>query len=260
MEHTEQTRNDIIPYTFTAWRELRDGETLSLGNTDLATIASLTNNIKGILQTRETIPMSIQDGSLKFVFMLPAAVAALFVGRMNAYNSGQRGTDTIPRSVLSSLDALKRQADKSNISFTFSGEGRVVLRHEATRASNRERGAALTQETELIGFVTDAGGAGTPNIHLTNSRGTYLISASREQLADLDSNILFHYVRLAVLYKYDPVTNERKNYSLKHFISAEPVDETALNQAIAAATKAWADVTDPSEWLAELREEHHVSS
>ncbi len=43
MQRGEQPPADTVPYTFTAWGELPDGEALSLSNTDLATIASLTS-------------------------------------------------------------------------------------------------------------------------------------------------------------------------------------------------------------------------
>lgn len=133
------------------------------------------------------------------------------------------------------------------------GEDGEVLRHEAVRMTKPAKVAPLTLETELVGLVTDAGGAGNPNIHLTNDWGSYLISATREQLAGIDTNILFRYVRLAVSYKYDIIANERRGYKLKNFLSAEPIDEETLQRAITEATKAWADVEKPSEWLAELR-------
>lgn len=110
-------------------------------------------------------------------------------------------------------------------------------------------------ETYLLGQIRDAGGE-RPNIHikLEDSGETLIVQTDEKTLAGLERNPLFKRALLRVEGEQSVRSRQFRNLHLREFVNYKAdYDEVALDRFIRKSSEAWADVTDPAEWLRELR-------
>jgi hypothetical protein len=116
-------------------------------------------------------------------------------------------------------------------------------------------------ERYLIGEITDWGGAQSVNLHLRvrNSRETIIIKATADQIREQEKNLVFHKALVHVHAKQNPKTGELKDYTLVDLRAYAPnVSEVRLQELFDKGAKAWADISNASEWVRELRGGTHV--
>jgi len=232
-----------------------DGKALSLENTDLDTLRRLIKQIKDIIGSDGKVPVKMETGSIRTICSVAALSASLILADLVYYQQGNYAAIT-DKTRLKALKEMDKDARKMGREYAITSNGKEYLRIDQSHYKTAERSCLLDMETELEGIVMDAGGQGTPNIHLETNRGKYKVSATRDQLSKIEGNILYKRIRLAVACKYDLSANTTRDYVLKRVVElSDAIEEEAVDAAIAQGTEAWKDVEDPYKWLAELRGE-----
>lgn len=234
--------------------EASDGETLSLEHLDVDTLPKLINQWQAIVGRDVKEPISLQTGSIRIKCNLLATVAAPILSDLEHYQRGELDAISDPDRKRA-LVAMAAEAKRTNREYLIASGGREYLHVDKRSYKTKKRARLVDMELQLEGTVTDAGGQGAqPNIHLETTRGMRIVSASREQLAAISTNILYKRVLMAVTCKYDLLTNTQRDFTLKHIEEIDSsVDEEALAEAIALGSTAWRGIDDPSAWVAELR-------
>lgn len=250
MKDTEQQTIEL-----TVQGETSDGKALSLENTDLETLQKLLEQVKDIIGDGRCVPIRLETGSIRIICTVTTLMAAVILADVDNYSRGDLAAITnTPR-----LKALKRvdlDARNKGREYAITSNGKEYLRMNQGHYKASKRSRLLDMETELDGIVLDAGGGGQPNIHLETKRGKYTVSATRDQLAEIEGNILYKRIRLEVACKYDLSANTTRDYVLKRIVEpSDALDEDAINTVMAHGTEAWKDVEDPHSWLTELRGE-----
>lgn len=111
-------------------------------------------------------------------------------------------------------------------------------------------------EKYLFGEVMDMGGAQRANVHIRLSDSGKLVRVGTDQtyLRDQEENRLYRKVLVRVEAEQHHRTGELRHLRLLSFEDYAPrYDEDALDRFAVAGREAWADVSDPSRWVEELR-------
>ena len=111
-------------------------------------------------------------------------------------------------------------------------------------------------ERYVRGHLFEQGGKNKANIHLTlESTGQDLvIETTQDFLRRLSGVKMYDMVQVQIVAEENQATKILRNTRLIDVVASRPYyDEDELNRAIEKGTKAWADVTNISEWVAEQR-------
>lgn len=115
----------------------------------------------------------------------------------------------------------------------------------------------IDAEFYFYGEVTDMGGKGNPNIHVTMPGvGSFAIDTPRNVLASYEKNPLYKPLGIRASGKQNLITGEIDKSSLKfiEFVEHAPdYDESYLNSLIEKSRETWRDIENPEEWIRELR-------
>lgn len=132
---------------------------------------------------------------------------------------------------------------------------RISFSIDSTSEYHRMEDMWVSVEKYLYGEVVDIGGTTKPNVHLKLENGaTLTIPATRNLLEKGEQNRLYRAALLHVTAEENLITGELRNYQLLEFADYQPsYDETKFNLMVERGTKAWADVSDATEWLEALR-------
>ena len=226
-----------------------DGREISLRNTDLDTLTKYLGQWRRLVG--QNVDIKLENGSIKATMTAPLALIAGLVADCDRYAKGQ--TTEIPGERLSVFLQMEQDAKEGHRQYGVTCEGRQCLRIGSDIHRKAVRNRVEEAELEMEGTVTDAGGEGSPNIHLSNERGKYTISVDRHFLEELSENILYKTIRVLVKCKYDVVKQVYKDYTLKEIVDMPVLDEQKLEAAIKRGTKDWQGVDDPYEWLVSVR-------
>lgn len=205
------------------------------------------------------IHVAIGPGSYKLKVILPLALAQLLqpdVQRLEAGND----LDGMNPSRQTIVKAWQRQARKNP-------EFKVIIESPEQRFPSvaissgndfHQKSEELWVETEkyLTGKVLDIGGKAAANVHLDieGFRRPLVISSSEEYLRSWKENVLYHTIQVRVAAEQNLKTRELRNARLLGFEGKVAVyNEGELTRAIEKGTKAWADVENITQWVAEQR-------
>ena len=110
-------------------------------------------------------------------------------------------------------------------------------------------------EVYLYGEVFNAGGKGVSNIHIdTGKSETIKIKTNKDILGNYEENPLYKVLGVKANAMQNISDGSLKDVSFIEFIKYHPkYDEADLNKRISQATPQWAGVTDPDNWVKELR-------
>ncbi len=111
-------------------------------------------------------------------------------------------------------------------------------------------------ERYVRGRLFEQGGKSKANIHLTldSTQQDLVIETTQDFLNKLSDVKTYDTVQVHIVAEENQVTKKLRNPRLIGLSSQQPwYDEDELNRAIEKGTKAWADVTNISEWVAEQR-------
>lgn len=223
-----------------------DGSALGVNHIDLATLRNESKIWLDLIGSNE--PVHLSQGSLKVTFLL---APALWLGLIHDIKALSRGeSDGISATRRDAYVTMVKNAKKNSWSYTLTApDAQFTEKISSTSklpSNNKETEFELV--TVLEGKVKNAGGV-EPNFHLHTESGKTIISATEQQLSQIEHNILYKHVRVRVRYKYNPKTGEASDYALIEFIPAVVFNEKKLRELIKKGTEAWADVPDITTWV-----------
>lgn len=235
------------------------GAELSPTNMDSQDLIVLLQSVNAVLGLgKEGARVAFETGSLKIIFLaLATAIASA-----EALLAGVQATgniDSIEHGKASALESLQRLADKKSYSIDFfaGSEDNAILAINSSTLYLQKESAAISTQFRLYGYIVDAGGKESANIHLnTKEHGILVIAVDKRELEKIEGNILYKQFCIIADGKQNSSTFEIEKSSLK-FVSMEPwgvKDPLIYLQEILAKPKdGWADVEDPENWLREFR-------
>lgn len=237
-----------------------DGSQISLDNLSLGLLKTQMECISSLLgsddEARQNTRISIEEGSLKTLLLLPIALWNVLSADIAKYSSGDYDSISEPTR-RKALDKLTKCIGAENWQLSIHNDD-GELYNTSTAIVPIKKDIEIDLEMDIEGRVTDAGGRGRPNIHVESRKKgkKYTIAASQAQLAELKTNILYHYVYLHVSYKYNVQTKVCRDFRLKEILEDRGADMAELGLLIKKESESWKDVTNPALWLAELRGEN----
>jgi len=116
-------------------------------------------------------------------------------------------------------------------------------------------------ERYVRGKLFEQGGKNRANIHLTleSTHQDLVIETTQEFLNKLSGVKTYDMVQVQIVAEENQITKKLRHPRLIDVSASQPFyDEDELNRAIEKGTKAWADVTDTSKWVAEQRGAHYA--
>lgn len=238
-------------------------EPLSPQNFDIRDISKLFEIIEPLLYPNQKIQhppitYSIQAGSVVNVFQASVQAVVMLLATLDYVNQ-QGNLHGLELPTAKAICEMQKLARINNYTFEIGKPEAIrpalVISSETTYHIDETLWADV--EFYFFGQLTDAGGVGSPNIHLkTKDYGTLKISAQKEYLKDLQENILYKEFSVRALGRQNIETGELDLSSLT-LIEMTPFSNTYdrkyLDDLIKQATPRWSDIEDVDEWLYNLR-------
>ncbi|MDI9334084.1 MAG: hypothetical protein QM533_06875 [Cytophagales bacterium] len=203
--------------------------------------------------------ISIEKGSLRYDIMGTALLAATTlwadIGQLSASNSlaniQPKRADIMAKWQARALISSHRKYaifDQDNNYFVrVSSDSHYV---------NDDAKQWFEVEKYLIGDVIEAGGKSNVNIHLITpqSKNPLTIQIDKALLSKREDNFLFKRSKVRVVGEENLYTGALRNLRLIDFKPYAPkFSPDKFAEMVKRGTKAWADVTNPSQWLEEQR-------
>lgn len=209
---------------------------------------------------RPVISYEVKEGSVRNIFrtgMEPVAKVAAVLGLVNASGT----VDVLEPRTARPIEAIQRWAQERDLTFTLrtSLPGASELRIDRTTHYLRTEATAVETEVYLYGRVVDAGGKEKPNIHLqVSGQGTYLVSATEEQLTGREDNFLYKTMGVRAFGRQDLQTGEIEKGSLKliELIDYDEQYEDAYLYRLQGKAYKWLKDIDPDQYLNDVRGEY----
>lgn len=210
--------------------------------------------------TLQRIP-SIENGSLRLVFALPAVFAQALIADLNALNAGdENAVSTQTRiDIAREWESAAKKDDTIVYSIGPSGNNLRISKDSPLKLPP-EKASWIRVERFVTGIVENVGGKKKANLHITvpGEKSSIVVESTREILKGFDK--VYNEVTLKISYEYHYRTHKKKNFHLEKIISPKPVfsreDRMAkLNKVAEEGRKVWADVPDHNRWLSALRGE-----
>jgi hypothetical protein len=253
------------PLSFSLHDEV-EGQPLTPENVDLLTLHQFMGEVIELIQgeakrSEMGLPsVEIVEGSVKLMSIVTAIVAS----------SCQADLETLARS--EDLDAIspKRaqiietwqsraiRADSKRRYSIFSNsakaDARVVMITRESNYRHHQLDNWVRAEKYISGRVVDLGGKTKPNIHLVLPSGQSIkVEASESQLEGAD--YLYKAITLNVSAMEDIRNGELRDLRLIDVVRPlKEIDEDKLKALWQKGRKAWAEITNPTEWVEQLRE------
>ena len=229
------------------------GEEVSVKTLRYSVLAAQVKSWKYMIAGEDDPIILLEDGSLKFIFLLAAAVYATLVADIGIMREGKYNVSVeAHKKWYSDLSSwIKNTGFKCQIL----GEGQVIdsiTRETAIKES--PKGSSIILSRFLQGEILDMGGQTSPNMHVQTATGKPLIiKITRKQVSELKESVIYKRRIMRVTYKYNPTTGEASDYEFQEFISPKKLDKSKLGALIKETTKIWKDVPDHVEWVRQQR-------
>jgi hypothetical protein len=204
---------------------------------------------------RPKVSYSVQEGSVKNLFFVPAANVIMFSALMTEV--GKQGTtELLQPKAIAVLDKWQKKAYNSGREYLISSS----VNSEPFIHINKET-KFIAPQTEwintslyLYGEIFEEGGLSSSNLHILTERyGRLTIDATKEQLTS-GSNKLYNVYGLWVKGKQNIESGFLKDLLLIDFLTYnQNYDDVVLNQLIDKASASWANVKDKDSWLQDVR-------
>lgn len=212
----------------------------------------------------DDIHVGIEAGSYRLKLLIPVALAHLVQPDVQRLEAGD-DLDGMNPARQTIVKTWQRQA-RRHPDFKVSIESPEHKFHEVTISSKsdyHQKSENLWVKTEkyLMGRVQDMGGKSVANVHLQvdGLRNPLVISSSEEYLRNQKENMLYHDVQVRVMAEQNIKTRELRKLRLIEFTGSAPsYNEDELSQAVEKGTRAWADVENITQWVAEQRGEYNA--
>jgi hypothetical protein len=253
------------PLSFLLHDEM-EGQPLTTRNIDLLTLHQFMGEVIELIQGEAKRAelgqpsVTIEDGSVKLISIVTPLVAASFLADMETLARSE-DLDAISPKRAQIIEAWQSRATRADSKRRYgivpnaerTDRGMVlVTRNSAYRHHQLDHW--VRAEKYISGRVVDLGGKTKPNIHLVLPSGESIkVESSESQLEGAD-------------YLYKPITLNVS--AMEHIHSGElrdlrlidvvrplkEIDEDKLKSLWQKGRKAWAEITNPTEWVEHLRE------
>lgn len=243
------------------------GKPLMPDDYDIRALRELLEEVEVLLfpnnrHERPVISYEVQAGSVRHRFktgLEAVAKAGAVLGLV-----GSTGTiDVLEPRTARAIEAMQRWAQESDLAFTLrtSLPGGSEVRIDRTTHYLRTEATAVETEVYLYGRVVDAGGKEKPNLHLqVSGQGTYLVSATEEQLTGRKDNYLYKTMGIRAYGRQDLQTGEIEKGTLKliELIDYDEQYEDAYLKRLQSKAYTWLKDIDPDQYLNDVRGEYGV--
>jgi hypothetical protein len=203
--------------------------------------------------------ISIEEGSLRFDIIGAALLAATSlwadIGQLRTSNSL---ANIEPKRAEIMLSWQSRAIKNSHRKYIISDQdnNNFVRVSANSHYVNDDAKQWFAVEKYLIGDVEAAGGQSNLNIHLitAHSKKPLTIQYDKDLLNKREDNFLHKRSRVRVVGEENLYTGALRKLRLVDFKPYAPkFNPHKFAEMVARGTKAWADVTNPSQWLEEQR-------
>lgn len=232
-------------------------------NYDIKDIVDILQNVESLLfpnnkKERPIISYDIEKGSVKHIIKT-SMQAILGFNAILFQVQNDNSIDFLEIQTAKAFEFFQESAQKQNFEFTIStsipNTSQIVINKDTKLHRSEEVWADA--EFYFYGVIIDAGGKLKANIHLdTKEYGLLKIDASKEVLAEYESNPLYKSFGVRALGKQNIKTGELDKSELKlvDIIDYNPLyKEDYIKSLIKKARNSWGNVKDADEWLSNLR-------
>ena len=270
--HHQQDDGKVILAEFFVNGEI-DGVPLDETNISIDDLVLFIVNIKTLVygsekptpEIQKAFNLKISHGSLKATvraaalaatFTLSQAtpfatdIAAIIEGRIPNDPSRRKSLDRMTHWISDGSKKIKinlHQGQKGDVMT-------ATITNQTQFTAPSDIGVWVYAETYLTAELTDIGGTDA-NIHLrVRDKDVIIATAKRDYLAGISENYIYKKIRVRLGYQYNTATAARRNYTLVEILGLKtPIDDQALDAAIAEGTKIWHDVVDHVAWVRGIR-------
>ncbi len=204
------------------------------------------------------VEVRVEDGSYKLLILLPLGLTSLLSDTQKiATEKSVAGVDRKRAEVV----LRWQERAKSDPTFKFAirpqdGQSLSLEISSTTTIKQEDKAIWIDVERYVVGQIVDLGGAHAANVHLRprNQKEILIISADAAELEKHDKNLIYHDAIAHVKYKQNVRTKETDEYKLLSLRPyAKKADDSRLQELFKKGAAAWADVTNPGEWVDKLR-------
>jgi hypothetical protein len=232
-------------------------------NYDIKDIVDILQNVEDLLfpnnkKERPIISYDIEKGSVKHIIKT-SMQAILGFNAILFQVQNDNSIDFLEIQTAKAFEFFQESAQKQNFEFTISTSIQNTSQIVINKDTKLHRSEEIWADAEFYfyGVIIDAGGKLKANIHLdTKEYGLLKIDASKEVLAEYESNPLYKSFGVRVLGKQNIKTGELDKSELKlvDIIDYNPLyKEDYIESLIKKAKNSWGNVKDADEWLSNLR-------
>ena len=207
----------------------------------------------------DEVRVAVEPGSYLLKLVLPLAIAQMVQPDVQRMESGMvlDGMNPARQTIVKSWQKQARNYPELKISIeSTENRFRPVTISNKTDYHEKSENIWVTTEKYLTGLVQDMGGKTSANVHLkiVGHPKLLVLASSEEYLRSQKENMLYHNVQVRVLAEQNIQTRELRNVRLIEFAGKpSSYNEEELNKAIEKGTRAWADVGNITDWVAEQR-------
>ncbi|MBK6913613.1 MAG: hypothetical protein IPH11_08075 [Ignavibacteriales bacterium] len=232
-------------------------------NYDIKDIVDILQNVESLLfpnnkKERPIISYDIEKGSVKHIIKT-SMQAILGFNAILFQVQNDNSIDFLEIQTAKAFEFFQESAQKQNFEFTISTSIQNTSQIVINKDTKLHRSEEVWADAEFYfyGVIIDAGGKLKANIHLdTKDYGLLKIDASKEVLAEYESNPLYKSFGVRALGKQNIKTGELDKSELKlvDIIDYNPLyKEDYIKSLIKKARNSWGNVKDADEWLSNLR-------
>ncbi|MFZ1280409.1 MAG: hypothetical protein WAR59_06205 [Ignavibacteriaceae bacterium] len=232
-------------------------------NYDIKDIVDILQNVENLLfpnnkKERPIISYDIEKGSVKHIIKT-SMQAILGFNAILFQVQNDNSIDFLEVQTAKAFEFFQESAQKQNFEFTISTSIQNTSQIVINKDTKLHRSEEVWADAEFYfyGIIIDAGGKLKANIHLdTKDYGLLKIDASKEVLAEYESNPLYKSFGVRALGKQNIKTGELDKSELKliDIIDYNPLyKEDYIKSLIKKAKNSWGNVKDADEWLSNLR-------
>lgn len=232
-------------------------------NYDIKDIVDILQNVENLLfpnnkKERPIISYDIEKGSVKHIIKT-SMQAVLGFNAILFQVQNDNSIDFLEIQTAKAFEFFQESAQKQNVEFTISTSIQNTSQIVINKDTKLHRSEEVWAEAEFYfyGIIIDAGGKLKANIHLdTKDYGLLTIDATKETLAEYESNPLYKSFGVRAIGKQNIKTGELDKSELKlvDIIDYNPLyKEDYIKSLIKKAKNSWGNVKDADDWLSNLR-------
>ena len=204
---------------------------------------------------------AMENGSLRLVFSVSAALANVLAADVAAINAGDEDAVSTQERIDIAREWERAAMKDESVAYSIgSPENNLKISKATPLKLPPERASWIRVERFVTGTVENVGGKQKANLHITvpGEKNLLVVESSKDMLRGFDK--VYSEVTLKISYEYHHRTLEKKNFHLEQIISTKPAFSreermAKLKKVAEDGRKIWADIPDHNAWLRDLRGE-----